>query len=98
MFEAACEKSGSQKVILPSLSKLDKSCMLDGILEVIYQPGILAAFFLLLLAGRMPGYIQQQLVMSTIFVALPFAGTGIVNWAMSPCFFSTVQLKISFLS
>ena len=97
MSETAYEKSHSQKVMLLSLSKLDK-CRLDGILEMIYRPGILAALFLLLLTGKVHGYIQQQSMTSTSFVVLPFAGTGIVNCAVLPCFFSNVQLKIGFLS
>lgn len=72
--------------------------MLDGILEVILPAWNLSSRLLLLLTGKMTGYIQQQLVMPTSFVALPFAGTGIVNCAMLPCFFSNVQLKIGFLS
>lgn len=81
---------------LPSLSTLGKLCILDG--------GVLLAWklsnnFLLLLTEKMPGYIQQQLVVSAGFVALLFAGTGVVNCAVLPRFFSDVQLKIAlFLS
>lgn len=91
MFEAAYEKSDSQKVVLPSLSKLDKSCMLHDILEVIYWPGFFTAGFLLLLTGKTPGYIQQQLVISTGFVVLPFAGTGIVNCYVAMLFQCATQ-------
>lgn len=58
----------------------------------------LSSCFFALAHGKMPGYIQQQLVMSTGFVALPFAGTGTVNYGMLPCFFSNMRLKIGFLS
>lgn len=56
----------------------------------------LSSRFLLLPIERMPGYIQQQLVVSAGFVALLFADTGIVNCAVLPHFFSDVQLKIGF--
>lgn len=69
VFEAAYEKSDSQKVILPSLSKLNKPCMLDSILEVIYRPGILAAVFCYCSLEGCLDIFQQQLVMSTSFVA-----------------------------
>lgn len=72
--------------------------MLDGVLEVIYWPGILAALFLPLLTGKMPGYIQQQLVISTGLVALPFAGPGRVNCGVLSFFLSNVQLKMGLLN
>lgn len=48
----------------------------------------LSSPFLLLLTGKMPGYIQQQLLISSGFVARPFAGNGRVNFGVLPCFFS----------
>lgn len=49
-----------------------------------------------LLTGRMPGSIQQQLVMSAGFIVLPFAGTGVVNGAGLPCCFYNICLKMGF--
>lgn len=49
-----------------------------------------------LLTGKMPGSIQQQLVVSVGFIVLPFAGTGVVNCAVFPCCFYNTHLKIGF--
>lgn len=49
-----------------------------------------------LLTGRVPGSIQQQLVMSAGFIVLPFAGTGVVNCAVLPRCFYNMHLKVGF--
>lgn len=49
-----------------------------------------------LLTGRMPGSIQQPLVMSAGFIVLPFAGTGVIDCAVLPCCFYNMNLKIGF--
>lgn len=54
--------------------------------------------YILLLSGKVPEYIQQQLVISTSFVVLPLNGSDVVNCDTLSCFFPNVQLKIGFLS
>lgn len=49
-----------------------------------------------LLTGKMPGSIQQQLVMSAGFIVLPFDGTGVNKCAVLPCCFYNMYLKIGF--